>query len=138
MKNSKTTLFLIISLMAFALVFNCGEKKTDETTEPETKTEDTTKVASGPDASKGKEAYETNCSSCHGETGKGDGPAGAALNPKPRNFTADAAEWKNGKTQEGIEKTIKEGLTGTPMVSYAHLGDETIANIAAYILELGK
>ena len=37
-----------------------------------------------------------------------------------------------------LTKTVKEGIAGTPMVSYAHLGDETIANIAAYILELGK
>lgn len=28
------------------------------------------------------------CSACHGPKGTGDGPAGAALSPKPRNFAA--------------------------------------------------
>ena len=32
---------------------------------------------------RGKQIYDTNCASCHGGTGKGDGPAAQALNPKP-------------------------------------------------------
>ncbi len=32
---------------------------------------------------RGAEIYKTNCASCHGETGLGDGPAGTALNPLP-------------------------------------------------------
>ena len=35
---------------------------------------------------KGKELFVSTCSSCHGQDGKGNGPAGGALNPKPRNF----------------------------------------------------
>jgi mono/diheme cytochrome c family protein len=30
--------------------------------------------------------YSSLCASCHGAKGKGDGPAAAALNPKPRDF----------------------------------------------------
>jgi len=30
--------------------------------------------------------YSNLCGSCHGATGKGDGPAAAALNPKPKDF----------------------------------------------------
>ena len=33
----------------------------------------------------GKKMYMLNCQTCHGPAGKGDGPAGASLNPKPRN-----------------------------------------------------
>lgn len=36
--------------------------------------------------SKGEALYQANCSSCHGEQGLGDGPAGASLNPKPSNL----------------------------------------------------
>ena len=34
----------------------------------------------------GKSLFDTECAMCHGKTGKGDGPAGAALNPKPENL----------------------------------------------------
>jgi len=35
----------------------------------------------------GKKLFATYCAICHGEKGKGDGIAGAALNPKPSNLT---------------------------------------------------
>jgi mono/diheme cytochrome c family protein len=37
----------------------------------------------------GAELYETNCATCHGPEGKGDGPAAEPLDPKPANL-ADA------------------------------------------------
>lgn len=38
------------------------------------------------DAVNGKVLYEKNCAACHGTSGKGDGPAAASMNPKPRNL----------------------------------------------------
>ena len=43
-------------------------------------------VASAGDAAAGKTPYTTNCVSCHGETGKGDGPVGLVLQPPPPDF----------------------------------------------------
>ena len=40
----------------------------------------------------GKQVFETNCVICHGPAGKGDGPVGAALNPKPVDLTAKAVQ----------------------------------------------
>ena len=40
-----------------------------------------------------KKTVETNCVSCHGPGGKGDGPAAAALPPpKPANWTSDVVQ----------------------------------------------
>lgn len=44
----------------------------------------------------GKTIYDTNCSSCHGEKGLGDGPAGASLSPHPGNLQKAAAETSDG------------------------------------------
>jgi mono/diheme cytochrome c family protein len=51
--------------------------------------------------------FKTRCSTCHGETGHGDGPASAALNPKPRNYTDP--EWQKSVTDEQLKKTIVGG-----------------------------
>src|SRR3989304_4300433 len=40
----------------------------------------------GGDAAKGKVAFQQYCAGCHGPTGKGDGAAGAAMNPKPKDL----------------------------------------------------
>lgn len=45
---------------------------------------------------RGKKLFEANCASCHGNSGKGDGPAGAALNPKPADLTAMAGQHPDG------------------------------------------
>ena len=39
------------------------------------------------DAKAGKTKYDANCVGCHGATGKGDGPAASASNPKPGDMT---------------------------------------------------
>lgn len=51
--------------------------------------------------------FATLCATCHGLTGKGDGVAAAALNPKPRNYSDKA--WQASVTDEAIAKTIVEG-----------------------------
>lgn len=51
--------------------------------------------------------YSTRCVTCHGPSGKGDGPAGAALSPKPRDLSDPA--WQQSVTDEHIEKIIQSG-----------------------------
>ena len=66
---------------------------------------------------KGKALYEGKgtCFNCHGKDGKGDGPAGAILNPSPRNFT-NCKFHKKRKDGE-LFWVIKNGSPGTGMVS---------------------
>ncbi len=51
--------------------------------------------------------FSTRCATCHGQDGKGTGPAAAALNPKPRDYSDP--EWQKSVTDEQIRKTIVEG-----------------------------
>lgn len=51
--------------------------------------------------------FAQRCVMCHGANGLGDGPAAAALNPKPRAY-GDAA-WQASVTDEHIAKVILEG-----------------------------
>ncbi len=37
--------------------------------------------------SEAKALYQSNCLPCHGDKGKGDGPIGASLDPRPYNLT---------------------------------------------------
>ncbi len=69
---------------------------------------------------RGEEIYRTTCSSCHGETGEGNGLASMGLNPSPRNFKSKEG-WKNGRTITQVYKTLQEGIIGSSMVSYSYL-----------------
>ena len=83
----------------------------------------------------GKIKFETTCASCHGNEGKGDGVAAAALNPKPRNFHS-ADGWTNGRTFYDIYKTVNDGVTGTGMTAYEFLSPEDRVAIIQYIRTL--
>lgn len=47
------------------------------------------------------------CTTCHGATGRGDGPASAGLTPRPRDFSDKS--WQQSVTDEHIEKIIQLG-----------------------------
>ena len=81
---------------------------------------------------KGKTTFTTNCVSCHGEQGKGDGVAGASLNPKPRNFH-EMTGWTNGPAITMMYKTLQEGITNRGMASFANLPPEDRLNLIMYI-----
>lgn len=70
--------------------------------------------------SRGRELFAANCTSCHGESGQGDGPAGLQLNPHPRNFHSTAG-WTNGPSIAAIYTTLEKGVGGTGMASYNYL-----------------
>ncbi|MCB1160088.1 MAG: cytochrome c [Leptospiraceae bacterium] len=145
MRIQKLLIALFVAFISLQFAVNCGGDKTDNTnkensgtTENKTETTPSNEGGLSADEKKGQELFSQNCASCHGEKGLGDGPAAAALNPKPRKFNAPASEWKNGNTEDKILKTLNEGISGSPMVAYKHLGDENLKALAKYILFLSK
>ncbi len=69
------------------------------------------------------------CAKCHGESGRGDGPAAADLDPdiwgnpqKPFDFTT--GRLKGGPDVEDVYRTFMTGVGGTAMPSYADIFDE--------------
>jgi len=82
--------------------------------------------------SKGKTLFTTNCISCHGEEGKGNGAASAGLNPPPRNFTSKDG-WKNGSKISQIYQTLQEGIAGGGMIAYDFILPEDRLAIIHYV-----
>ncbi len=85
---------------------------------------------------KAPEKFATFCVPCHGPGGKGDGPAAAALNPKPRNF-ADGT-YMNARTDAQLINVIRNGSAAEKlsplMVGYSNmLNDQEIKDIVGYI-----
>ncbi|MBN2243713.1 MAG: cytochrome c [Acidobacteria bacterium] len=84
----------------------------------------------------GKNFYETNCLTCHGTEGRGDGAAAATINPKPRDFKAPDG-WRNGREMPAIYKTLSEGIAGTSMGSYDYLNKKDRMALVHYVQSLG-
>jgi mono/diheme cytochrome c family protein len=75
---------------------------------------------SNPDmVARGKKVFAQNCATCHGAEGRGDGAAGQALNPKPRNLVE--GPWKKGGGYVGWFTVLQNGLPPSSMVSFKHL-----------------
>lgn len=84
----------------------------------------------------GKALFQQNCAMCHGNEGKGDGAAAAALNPKPANLAA--GQFKYGGSDAEIFKTISNGVPGTAMVSWSSIPEKDRWNLVNYIKSLSK
>jgi caa(3)-type oxidase subunit IV len=82
----------------------------------------------------GKTLFATNCVTCHGAAGEGNGPAAAGLNPKPRNFTL-AEGWKNGRKASQIFGTLAKGLNAMP--AFATLSVDDRWSLVHYVRTLG-
>ncbi|HXF84265.1 MAG TPA: cytochrome c [Anaerolineales bacterium] len=81
----------------------------------------------------GSSIFKANCETCHGPQGHGDGPAGAALDPKPKNL----ADLQSKAGDDYLFWRISEGKPGTSMVAWKGiLSDEQIWQVVAFIRTL--
>ncbi|HJN77054.1 MAG TPA: cytochrome c [Myxococcota bacterium] len=84
----------------------------------------------------GKAVYTQFCVTCHGPEGDGGGPAGAALDPKPANFT-EASFWE-GRDEAHLKKVVTEGGASVGvsplMIAWGGvLSEEQITQVVAYV-----
>jgi mono/diheme cytochrome c family protein len=90
-------------------------------------------------AAEGKKLYASYCSTCHGETGKGDGTAAASLPAKPVDHTNGAG--MNQLSDKFLLEIISKGGgavgKSTFMPSWGgSLNEKQIRDIVAYIRTL--
>ncbi len=89
-------------------------------------------VAAAGEPATGRRVYQERCAACHGDEGRGDGPAAMALVPKPRNFR-DAGIWR-ARTASQLRLVVRDGRPGTMMAPFRDvLSDEEIDAVVAYV-----
>ncbi|NOX47942.1 MAG: cytochrome c [Chlorobi bacterium] len=112
MKLKKTSISVLTSLMFILLTqtqsFSQETSSSERWLAPESAKGISNPVESNKSSiKKGAAIFKTRCTVCHGNEGKGDGPGGKSLNPKPADFSTDKVQnqtdgeifWKitNGK-----------------------------------------
>jgi mono/diheme cytochrome c family protein len=85
---------------------------------------------------RGEALFKQNCTSCHGDAGRGDGPAVATLNPKPRNFTRPD-KWTRGYRITDIFTTVTIGVKGTGMAAFDFVVPADRMALVHYVRSLG-
>lgn len=81
---------------------------------------------------KGQQLFSQYCTSCHGDSMTGDGPAAAAITTGPPRNLLEAATYKYGHGDLAIFRTAKYGIPGTGMAPVAATDDE-LWNIVDYV-----
>lgn len=88
--------------------------------------------AKAPDVTAAAIVYQSQCASCHGATGRGDGPIGLTLAPRPVAFTDQ--ERARRRSPFALYQVISQGVPGTPMPGFASsLSDDQRWGLAFYL-----
>lgn len=97
---------LLTLLLGFATACQKHEAPPPPPSKPATPTPPPEPAEPDP-AADARALFRTRCATCHGPEGRGDGPGGAVLDPKPRNFTDSV--WQDGVKDEALREIIVKG-----------------------------
>jgi cytochrome c oxidase cbb3-type subunit 3 len=93
-------------------------------------------IASDPLLVEGHELYRARCLSCHGETGRGDGPIAKGLAGPPVGDLTDG-RFKHGDQPDQVRRIIEKGVKDTAMPGWKGMvSDRQIEAVTAYVLHL--
>ena len=88
-----------------------------------------------PNLADGHQLFETNCVTCHGKNGAGNGKLAATLNPKPTNLSSGDRIASISPFQ--VYNTVSMGVEGTAMPSFGRkLTNKQLWAIAFYVKSL--
>jgi mono/diheme cytochrome c family protein len=86
---------------------------------------------------RGRKLFQENCASCHGDDGRGNGPAAAGLRPAPRNFTSSSG-WTKGYRLTDMYRTISSGVKDTSMAAFDYFPPADRMALVHFERSLGK
>jgi mono/diheme cytochrome c family protein len=93
-------------------------------------------IAGEPLLVQGRTVYLARCASCHGESGRGDGPISRGLAGPPVGDLTDT-EWKHGDRPEQVLDVIAQGVPDTVMPPWkTSLSSSDLRGAAAYVYYL--
>jgi len=89
---------------------------------------------------RGRGLYATYCVSCHGASGRGDGPAAQLLSPAPRDFGSArfrlVSTANQAPTEADLVAVLRHGLPGSAMPPWEWMPDSDLKALAGHVRQL--
>jgi mono/diheme cytochrome c family protein len=94
--------------------------------------------------SRGSQHYRRHCLHCHGLSGDGRGPTASWVNPHPRDYRSGWFKFLSTDPNLGgakprradLLRTLRVGIDGTSMPSFALLADQELEELISYVIHL--
>lgn len=139
----KLSVAMVLVIISFGIGCKTDSKETPKSSDEQAvEAPQIIKLASHQQA-EAKKVYEAWCSGCHGDKGRGDGPAASVLEVKPRNFTLEPFKIRSTQTgqpptRKDIFDTVTRGLAGTAMPSFSFLPEKDRWLAVDYVRKLAN